>query len=153
MSAYLQIDGDPTKWWPGQPFKASQLTGQPLSIPVTAPAYATLVLSGKPASVAVFDPPPGQAAPTGLELQVASIYVPTAAGLSAGHVGYELPTNVNLTDLANQIMGLMRSGHSQAVTLGGTASGGVLVLNGATLSFVVLCEAIVLGVGGSMPHD
>jgi hypothetical protein len=155
MSNYLQIAGDPTKWWPTDPFHASQLTGQPLSIPVNAPIQATLVLSGKSASVAVFDSPSGQTdpGPGTLEPQVPYIYVPTASGLSAGHVGYELPTNVNLTDLANQIMASMRSGHSQAVTLGGSDSGGTLVLNGATLSFAVLVTPIVLGIGGSMPHD
>jgi hypothetical protein len=151
MTGYLQIEGDPTTWFPAQPFQASHLTGQPLSIPVTAPAYATLVLSGKAASVAVCNLPSGQAAPQGLELQVPSIYVPTAAGLSAGHAGYELPANVNLTNLANQIVASMRSGHSQSITLGG--AGGALVLNGAALSFAVLVSPIVLGIGGSMPHD
>jgi hypothetical protein len=149
MSAYIQIAGDPTKWWPANPFQASQLTGQPLSIPVTAPAYATLVLSGKSESVAVFEV--SQAAPDGLELQVPSIYVATAAGLSAGHAGYELPTDVNLTNLGNQIMTSMRNGHSQAITL---SFGGTLVINGATLSFAVLVAPIVLGIGGgTMPHD
>jgi hypothetical protein len=149
MSSYLQIDGDPTKWWPTQPFQASQLTGQPLSIPVNAPAQATLVLSGKSASVAVFELSSGQPGPT-VEPQAPSIYVPTANGLSTGHVGYELPANANLTNLASQIVAAMRSGHNQTITLSG---GGTLVLNGATLSFVVLCQAIVLGIGGSMPHD
>jgi len=149
MSAYIQIEGDPTRWWPTQPFQASQLTGQPLSIPVNAPAQATLVVSGKAGSVAVFEVPAGQPGPT-IEPQVPSIYVPTATGLATGHVGYALPANANLTDLANQIVATMRSGHNQAITLSG---GGTLVLNGATLSFVVLCQAIVLGIGGSMPHD
>lgn len=151
MSVYLQIAGDPTKWWPADPFQASQLTGQPISIPVTAPAYATLVLSGRSESVAVFEVPASQAAPDGLELQVPSIYVATAAGLIAGHAGYELPTDVNLTDLGNQIMTSMRTGHSQAITL---SFGGTLVINGATLSFAVLVSPIVLGIGGgTMPHD
>jgi hypothetical protein len=153
MSAYLQIDPDPTEWWATQPFQAGQLTGQPLSIPVNAPLQATLVLSGRAASVAVFDSS-AQVGPT-IEPQVPSIYVPTAAGLSAGNVGYELPSNVNLTDLANQIIASMQSGDNQTITLNG---GGTLVLNGATLSFLVLVTPIVLGTGvadpsGSMPHD
>jgi len=154
MSNYLQIEGDPTKWWPLNPFHASQLTGQPQSIQVNAPIEATLVLSGKSASVAVFDSPSGQTdpGPGTLEPQVPYIYVPTAAGLAAGHIGYELPTDVNLTDLASQIMASMRSGHCQNITLGGSASGGTLVLTGATLSFVVLVTPIVLGVGGSVGH-
>jgi hypothetical protein len=149
MTSYLQIEGDPTRWFPTNPFQASQLTGQPLSIPVIAPAQATLVLSGKSGSVAVFEVPSSQPGPT-VEPQTPCIYVPTAAGLSTGHVGYALPANVNLADLANQIVATMRNGHNQTITLSG---GGTLVLNGATLSFVVLCQAIVLGIGGSMPHD
>lgn len=154
MSGYLQIDGDPTKWWPAQPFQASQLTGQPLSIAVTAPTDATLVLSGKAASVAVFDLPSGQGAPGSLYLQAPSIYLPTGAGLSAGHVGYELPANVNLANLADEIVASIQNGHSQTVPLGGP-SGGALVLNGATLSFVVLCAVgtAPVTVGGSVPHD
>jgi hypothetical protein len=155
MSSYLQIEGDPTEWWPAQAFEASQLTGQPLSIPVLGPLQGTLVLSGKAANVAVFDSS-AQPGPT-IESQVPSVYVPTAAGLSAGHTGYELANNVNLTDLANQIIAAMQSGHGQTIALNG---GGALVLNGATLPFVVLCQqappmvgapAPVLGT--SVPHD
>ena len=75
MSVYLQIEGDPTKWWPTEPFQASQ------------------------------------------------------------------------------IVATMQSGHTQTITLGGTPSGGALVLNGATLSFAVLVTPIVLGIVGPMPHD
>jgi hypothetical protein len=150
MPSYIQIENDPTKWWPTEGFQASQLTGQPLTVPVSAPAYATLVLSGKAGSVAVFEVPSSQASPDGLELQVPSIYLPTAAGMSAGHVGYALPTSVNVQNLADQILAAMRGGHNQTITLSG---GGTLVLNGATLSFVVLVTPIVLGVGGSRTGD
>ena len=155
MSSYLQIEGDPTQWWPAQPFGASQLTGQPLSIPVLGPLHGTLVLSGKAANVAVFNSS-AQPAPT-IKSQVPSVYVPTAAGLSAGHVGYELPTSANLDDLASQIIAAMQSDHYQTITLNG---GGALVLNGATLPFVVLCQQAPPMVGGpapvlttSVPHD
>jgi hypothetical protein len=148
MSSYLQIDGDPTKWWPAQPFKASQLTGQPLSIPILMPFLGTLVLSGKAASVAAFDSSQ-QAVPVYTGPEAPSIYLPTASGLSAGHFGYELPTSVNLDDLAGQIIASMRSGHDQTVTLNG---GGALVLNGATLSFVFLCQQAPPMVGGPVPH-
>jgi hypothetical protein len=90
-------------------------------------------------------------------LQAPAIYVPTATGPSAGNVGYELPTSVNLATLASQITALMSGGGSQTITLG-TASGGTVVLNGATLSFVVLCQATTSGgltgsPAGSIPHD
>jgi predicted RecA/RadA family phage recombinase len=139
MPSYIQIEGDPTTWWLAQPISASQLTGQPLSLQVIAPVVGTLVLSGKAASVAVFDPPSGQA-PNLLDVPVQAIYVPTAAGISEGSVGYELPASAVLGTLAGQIAALMLGGNTQVVALGGTTSGGTLVLNGATLSFAVLCQ-------------
>lgn len=149
MPGYLQIEGDPTKWWPAQPFTASQLTGQPLSIQVLEPAMGTLVLSGKAASVVVFEAS-SQTGPDGtVGPEAPSIYVPTGAGLSTGHLGYELPASANLTNLANQIMASMRSGQSETITLNG---GGTLVLNGATLSFVVLLSPVGPSVGGPTPH-
>jgi hypothetical protein len=152
MPSCIQIEGDPTKWWLPQPIHASQLTGQPLSVQVSAPVVGTLVLSGKPGSVAVFDLPSGQA-PGYLDVPEPSIYVPSPSGISEGHVGYELPASADLQNLASQVAASMRDGHSQTITLGGTASGGTLVLNGATLSFAVLCQQYPPMVGGSAPHD
>jgi hypothetical protein len=43
-------------------------------------------------------------------------------------------------------------GRSQTITLGGTASGGTLVLNGATLSFAVVFQASPPMVQGVVPH-
>jgi hypothetical protein len=151
MPSYIQIEGDPTKWWLAQPVHASQLTGQPLSVQVSAPVVGTLVLSGKPGSVAVFDLPSGQV-PNYLDVPAQAIYVPTPSGISAGHVGYELPASADLDTLASQIAAAMRDGGSQTVTLGGAASGGTLVLSGATLSFVVLCMQNPPMAGGPVPH-
>ncbi len=148
MSVYLQIAGDPTRWWPANPLQASQLTGQPLSIDIAGPANATLILSGKSESVAVFEG--AQLPPTVLTIDASSVYVPTAAGMSAGRVGYGLPAGVDLTSLGNQILAAMRSGDTQAITLTG---GGTLVINGATLSFVVLVSGPPMAGGGTMPHD
>jgi len=139
MPSYIQIEGDPTQWWCAQPISAGQLTGQPLTLQVSAPVVGTLVLSGKAASVAVFGLPSGQA-PNLLGVPVQAIYVPTATGISEGNVGYELPASADLGNLASQIADLMGGGNTQVVALGGTASGGTLVLNGATLSFAVLCQ-------------
>ena len=151
MPSYIQIEGDPTQWWFAQPISASQLTGQPLSLQVSAPVVGTLVLSGKAASVAVFDLPSGQA-PNLLDVPVQAIYVPTATGISGGNVGYELPASADLGNLASQIAAVMGGGNTQVVALGGTTSGGTLVLNGATLSFVVLCQQNPPAVGGPVPH-
>jgi hypothetical protein len=144
----IQIAGDPTKWWLAESIQPSQLTGQPVGYTCMAPIRGILVLSGKFASVAVYAEP-FSAMPQPLAGSGVTIYVPTATGPSAGHAGYELPSTVDPLNLANQITTLMRDGHSQAITLGGT--GGTLVLNGAILPFVVVGGPIA--VGGSMPHD
>jgi hypothetical protein len=139
MTSYIQIAGDPTKWWPEQPFNASLLAGQPVSVQIISPVTGFLVISSRAAGVAVFEL--NQAAPADLNLPAPGIYVPSATGLSAGHTGYDLPASVDLGTLAGQLATLMRDGGSQTITLGGASSGGALVLNGATLSFAVLLQA------------
>jgi hypothetical protein len=151
MPSYIQIEGDPTRWLVPRPIHASQLTGPPLSLPVSAPVVGTLVLSGKSGSVVLFDAP-AQGAQKDLDVPIPAIYVPTPSGISEGHVGYELPASADLDALASQISGSMHDGHTQTITLGGNASGGTLVLNGATLSFVVLCAQNPPAVGGATPH-
>ena len=150
MTSYLQIVGDPTKWWPDQPFSASQLTGQPVSIQIVSPVHGYLVLSPRAADVAVFEL--SQAPPAVLSIQVPGIYVPTAAGLAVGHAGYQLPASADLGNLAGQITTSMRGGSSQTIALGGTASGGTLVLNGATLPFAVVFQGAPPVVQGVVPH-
>ncbi len=149
MTSYIQISGDPTKWWPDQSFSASQLTGQPVSVQIISPVAGFLVISPRAAGVAVFEL--NQALPDPLAIQAPGIYVPSAAGLAVGHAGYQLPA-VDVGNLAGQITALMRDSRSQAVTLGGTASGGTLVLNGATLPFAVVFYGSGPRVGGPVPH-
>jgi hypothetical protein len=146
MACHIQIGDDPTIWWLVQPIQPSQLT-QPLSVLTWFPIKGILVLSPKAAHVAIFDPPP-VLVPTPIQTPGgSSIYLPTAAGVSAGHAGYALPGTVDPGVLAEQIQTLMHNGQSQTITLGGT--GGTLVLNGATLSFAVTAPNTL---GGSMPH-
>jgi len=151
MPSYIQVGDDPTKWWlPGQ-FQASQLTGQPLTIEVSAPVEGTLVLSPKSASVAIVEVP-SATVPQALGT-AAAIYVPSAAGVSAANAGYELPASVILANLPGQIMALMRDGFSTSIALGGSAPGGTLVLNGATLSFVVVIKPVATNEPASPVHD
>ena len=107
MPGYIQIEGDPTKWWFTQPFQAGQLTGQPLTVQVSAPVVGTLVSIGRPGSVAVFNLPSGSA-PNDLDVPIPAIYVPTTSGISEGHVGYELPASANLDTLSSRVAGAMR---------------------------------------------
>jgi hypothetical protein len=153
MSGYFQVTGDPTQW---SPVQSLQLTGQALTIEAAAPLAGALVLSPKFAGVAVFTQSP---IATALDLASPVIYLPTATGPSASSAGYALPASANLTTLASQIAALMLNGTSQTIAL---ADGGELVLNGANLSFAVLCPATAAATstgggavtaGGSVPHD
>jgi DNA-binding CsgD family transcriptional regulator len=136
----LQIEGDPTIWWLGNPVNASQLTGQTVSIPVTAPLSGTLLLSRRAASVAAFTESGVGVAPNSLALPWPAIYLPTASGPSAGSYGYVLPLSVNLASLEGQVCAAMGAGTQLTIDFGLTASG-VLMVSGAAVPFVVLCPA------------
>ena len=107
-----------------------------------------MVLSGRAASVAVFNEPdatvPAEVNPAG-----GTIYLPTGAGASAHNFGYGLLINEALggQNLGAEIATAMRNGARMTVPLYG---GGTLVINGATLDFVVVNPA---SAGGSSPHD
>jgi hypothetical protein len=145
MACHIQIGDDPTIWWLTEQIQPSQLT-QPLGVLTWYPIRGILVLSPKAAHVAIFAPPPVLVPPPLLG-PTPSIYLPTATGPSAGHIGYELPGTVDPGVLSGQIQALMRNGQSQTITLGG--AGGTLVLNGATLSFAVTAPNTL---GGATPH-
>ena len=142
MACHIQIGDDPTVWWLAQQIQPSQLT-QPLTVTTWYPIRGILVLSPKAPHVAIFTPPPVLVPPP---IESPGIYLPTAAGVSAGHAGYELP-GTDPAVVAEQIQTLMRNGQSQTISLGG--AGGTLVLNGATLIFAVTSPAAI---GGSTPH-
>jgi hypothetical protein len=142
-ACHIQIGDDPTVWWLAQPIQPSQLT-QPLTVLTWYPIKGILVLSPRASHVAIFSPPPVLIPPplTG----PGGLYLPTAAGPSAGHTGYQLP-GTDPAVLAEQIQTLMHNGQSQTITLGG--AGGTLVLNGATLPFAVTSPNTL---GGATPH-
>jgi hypothetical protein len=157
MPSYIQIEGDPAKWLVNQSFDVAQLGSQALSVQVTAPLEGTLLVSPQAASVAVFEQPAEGARSAPLPHTAPAIYVPTATGPSECSLGYELPSSVGLQNLASQIVTIMREGDSQTVALGGAEPVGTLVLNGATLSFVVLSPPTAEPEGpepttGPVPH-
>ena len=141
MASYLQIGDDPTKWWLVQPFNASQLTGEPLTLDLAGPLGGSLVLSGRSASVAVFDEPDATVPPI-LNPSVGAIYLPTGTGPSAQHYGYALAPTADVGDLAGEIATAMRNGTRQTIPLYG---GGTLVIDGATLSFAVIQPGAIGG--------
>jgi hypothetical protein len=140
MTTYLQISGDPTMWMPAQVPQSSQLTAPTVSVPITAPIIGTLLISSKAASIALVNTGDGGGVPSDFTVPVESLYVPTGTGVSQGFTGYQLPAGTNLAQLQTQIATLMTEGTSQTVTLGDTPFTGVVVLNGATLPFVVLAS-------------
>ena len=142
MACHIQIGDDPTIWWLAEQLQPSQLS-QPQGLLTWYPIRGILVLSPKASHVAIFTPPP-VLVPNPLS-GPGGLYLPTATGPSAGHIGYQL-AGQDPAALATQIQALMHSGQSQTIALGG---GGTLVLNGATLPFAVTGPA---GVGGSTPH-
>ena len=142
MACHIQIGDDPTIWWLAEQIQPSQLS-QPLSVLTWYPIRGNLVLSPRAPNVAIFTPPP-VLVPNPLS-GPGGLYLPTATGPSAGHIGYQL-AGQDPAALAEQIQALMRSGQSQTITLG---AGGTLVLNGATLPFAVTGPAAI---GGSTPH-
>jgi hypothetical protein len=144
MACHIQIGDDPTLWWLVEPIQPGQLT-QALTVLTWYPIRGTLVLSPRATNVAIFSPPP-VLVPTPLS-GPGGLYLPTATGPSAGHIGYELAAGTDPGVLAEQIKALMSNGHSQTITLGG--AGGTLVLNGATLSFAVTGPNTL---GGATPH-
>src|SRR5580704_11097448 len=148
MPSYVQIEGDPAKWWIEDQVPTSELTGgQPLTFTSLAPIEGIMVLSPRSATVAVLNVPSGSP-PAPLAIPGEIIYVPTAAGPSAGHVGYQVAAGGgDAVSLSSQIAAAMHAGQSLTIALAG---GGTLVLNGATLAFAVLGP---VGVGGgATPH-
>src|ERR1700683_1056706 len=143
-ACHIQIGDDPTIWWLVQPIQPSQLT-QPLTVLTWYPIKGILVLSPRASHVAIFSPAP-VLVPTPLS-GPGGLYLPTATGPSAGHIGYQLPNGADPGTLAGQIQTLMHNGQSQTITLGG--AGGPLVLTGATLPFAVTGPN---SLGGATPH-
>jgi hypothetical protein len=142
MACHIQIGDDPTIWWLAEQLQPSQLS-QPQSLTTWYPIRGILVLSPRASHVVIYTPPP-VLVPNPLS-GPGGLYLPTAAGPSAGHIGYQL-AGQDPAALATQIQASMHSGQSQTIALGG---GGTLVLNGATLPFAVTGPA---GIGGSTPH-
>ena len=140
-ACHIQIGDDPTVWWLTEPIQPSQLT-QPLTVQLYYPIWGILVLSPRASHVAIYSPAPVLVPEP---LAVPALYLPTAAGVTAGHIGYDVPNDP--VTLAGQIQALMHSGQSQTLTLGG--AGGTLVLNGATLPFAVTAPNPI---GGPTPH-
>jgi hypothetical protein len=139
---YLQIADDPTTWQLSEPAGASALTSQqPFQAAVVAGRNGTLILSSRAAPSAVLSGV-GNAIPSGGQPgSPPYLYLPSSAGLKPTTPGYELPEGADLAALQAEITTAMTQQTSCTVQ----TRDGVLLLNGATLAFVVLFPALPEG--------
>lgn len=135
---YLQIQGDPTTWKLSEPIDASALTSeQPFQATILAGRSGTLILSGRAMASAALSGV-GNAIPSGAEpVSLPFLYLPSTAALEPDRLGYALPEGTNLSAVQAEITAAMGQGTVCTVP----SNDGVLVLNGATLPFVVLFPA------------
>jgi hypothetical protein len=144
---YLQIEGDPTTWVLSEPIDASVLTSQePLQVAIVAALhgtetlgrYGTLILSSRAAASAVLSGSGNVIPSGGHQYSSAYLYLPSATGLRPDTPGHALPPGTDPEALQSEITAAMSQ--SEFCTI--SSSNGVLVLNGATLPFIVLFPAI-----------
>ena len=148
MASILRIEGDPTSWTLTAAMEDAHVlaSGTPVAVPVAAPLAGRLLLSPRAVGSVVYLQPPDVHGhiPSGARLPQPCLYVPSATGPdphSSPPRYYWLPPLVNLPALEAQITAAMSGGTTVTVDLPGLADNGLAVLNGAALSFVVLCPA------------
>ena len=150
MLRILRIEGDPTSWILREPIEAERVTASssPVTLNVAEPLAGRLLLSPGSVRSAVFISQLTDRghAPNGVILPESSscLYVPSTTGPdphSNPSRYYLLPTDTSLAALEREIKTAMSRGTTVSVDFTGPDQPGVIVLNGGTLSFVVLCPA------------
>ena len=144
---HLYIGTDPTDWVVRQDVDVSALAQElaqataPVTLPVAFPLQGNLVLSARAAGAVLLAPPGAHGShPTGVTLQAPLIRVPSSAAATVANPGYWLPPGTDLSRLEQDIIAAMTAGTSLTVQISGVPDA-VLVLNGATLAYAVLCQA------------
>ena len=147
MTAELRIGIDPTTWY----FESAHYDavaaslagpGDPFVVGVFSPLEGRLVLNPLAAgSVALTSPiDPIGWNPNGAFLAKSlGIYVASASGPHKSLPGYVLAPGYKLEALETEIIKAMTDKTMLTITLEVGTGGGVLALNGATLSYAVLC--------------
>ena len=146
----IRIEGDPTSWTLTAPIDPGQVTasGGAVVLEVSEPLAGRMLLSPRSAGSVVFlqpaaDPRHG-VVPNGVRLPEQCLYVSSATGPDP-HSNppryYLLPPSADLAALEAQIAAAMGGGTTLTVDFTGPADPGVVVLNGAAVSFAVLCPA------------
>jgi hypothetical protein len=144
----IRIEGDPTSWTLSTPIDPAQVTapGGPVVLEVSEPLAGRMLLSSRSAGSVVFLQPAADpwhgVVPNGVRLPGQCLYVSSATGPDP-HSNppryYLLPESTDLGAVEAQITAAMRGASFVTVDFTGPADPGVVVLNGAAVSFVVLC--------------
>ena len=136
----LRIDADPTTWELSEVEEQVPTSSAPVVLPVSHPLVGNLVLSPRSVGSAVFLEylSTHGTRPNGILLPEQVLYVPSPNGPDV-HSNppnfYSLPGTVNLADEQSKIIAAMID--STFLTVNVTQ--GVVVINGSTVPFVVLC--------------
>jgi hypothetical protein len=144
MYTSVRIHGDMNTWTLTETFSPVQLTGSagPLALGVAGPLTGTMLLSARAAGITLVPrggtPDPMGWIPGDGEMLQPHLYLPSATERAAGHDLYPLPTTVDTTELEDEITAAMAAGTRFTVQVGTPGQGGAVVLNGATLPFVVI---------------
>ena len=154
MDLVLQIGTDPAAWtiqdasYETVHQELFNATG-PVALNVASPLHGRLLISHRCAgSVAMIQPPGGIGwdthgwNPSGADLPTLSfLYLPSATGPVPGAPRYAV-SNVLTAALEKDILTAMANGTLFSVNVSAPTGNGGLILNGATLSFVVLYTAV-----------
>jgi hypothetical protein len=144
---FLRIGTDPTAWVleNADPetvaAQLSQATG-PVVLPVAGPLQGNLVVSpSAAATISVQRPAPGRGArPSHIALPRSSVlYLPSPTGPTQDSPGYPLAPGTDLAAQEQSIIAAM-SGRTFLSIQVADVPGGVVLLNGAALDFVVLAQ-------------
>lgn len=150
MDSYLNltIGTDPTLWWLENldyGVVAAELSQDgPVVLDVAHPLRGRLVLCVPCApSVTLFRPPVTVGThPTDIAKPPPPLlYLPTVTGATQDEPGYALDLGTDLGALEQGIVAAMRDGSRLPVHATDGLTSGLLVLNGATLAFAVICPA------------
>lgn len=141
MNIVITIAGDPTSWWTKSFANAEALVAElaqgAVNVPVFYPVEGNLLISMR-ASVAILDVPPVVSwIPSGVRAPEATLYVETEP--TADFSGYTLPAGTDLAHLQNEITTAMNGPSVITVPVSSSRGSGVAVLNGASLTFAVVC--------------
>ena len=144
---FMRIGTDPTAWVLEDTdpdtvaAQLSQATG-PVVLPVAGPLQGNLVVSpSAAATISVQRPAPGRGMrPSHIALPRSSVlYLPSLTGPTQDAPGYPLAPGTDLAAQQQAIIAAMSGRTSLSIQIG-DIQGGVVLLNGAALDFVVLAQ-------------